>query len=688
MNFMKCWPLSFLCVISILAQPSLPTVISGEASLAELGKTLQITVSDESILHWKEFSIQKGEITQFLQPTEQSWVLNRVVEQNPTEILGTLQSNGQVFLINPYGMVFHEQSQIDTAGFLASTLDILDEDGFKNGEVTFIGDSQNALVHYGRIQAHDGNVVLLGNHIENHGEIQGVECWIAAAQEVLFKPSAEDKVWIRPQMESIKNDEAVGIWNTGTVSCAQVQLLAEGNPYGFAIKQDGSIDALGMESINGKVYLVAEEGRVTHSGNINADNLDSTGGEVHILGKEIGILGDAEIDVSGINGGGTLLIGGDYLGKNSEIPNGELTFVEKNVLIKANAQAEGNAGKVILWADQATYFYGTIDVTGGETSGDGGFVEVSGKYLDFQGFVDRRAPQGKAGELLLDPNNFEIIAGAAISAGVTFGGACGATTYCVTGAGASPATIGNSHLTTNLNAGNVTITTSGGAFDKGEAGNITVSAPVDGTVVPAYSSTFNFTIIANGNITNTASNVENTLLAGGGTMSLQAPNGNITVGGGATLAQFSTSGALNVVTQNLVMNGGTAGGANAILGGVGNLIQVTQDLLMTANVGSPRIGGVNMTINVGRDLIAQSNGPGTVIGGGGPGFDPVTLSVGRNMQVLGPALWPSAGDWNISVGGFLGVIGNAAGNASIAARQVGPPPFWKNERHCRRRYND
>lgn len=238
---------------------------------------------------------------------------------------------------------------------------------------------------------------------------------------------------------------------------------------------------------------------------------------------------NASIDVSGSHDAGTLLIGGDFQGNNPDIRNAQLTFIEKEVKINANATDQWNGGRVILWSDQATYFYGTIDTRGGQNSRDGGFVEISGKYLDFGGFVDRRASNGKAGELLLDPNDFSIIAGAGTSAGVTFGGACGAATYCITGADVSPSTIGNIDLTTNLGAGPVTITTSGGVFDKGEPGDISINAPIDGTVVPPYDSIFDLTFRPDRNL-NVNENVEN-VLPGKGSIIVDAPNGDVLLGG-------------------------------------------------------------------------------------------------------------------------------------------------------------
>ncbi|MGE0670273.1 MAG: hemagglutinin, partial [Parachlamydiales bacterium] len=103
------------------------------------------------------------------------------------------------------------------------------------------------------------------------------------------------------------------------------------------------------------------------------------------------------------------MIGGDYQGKNPEIPNANVTFVGDTVALKADATDCGNGGKVILWGEEGTGFFGEIFARGGELGGDGGFVEVSSPgHLDFNGIADRSSPQGKDGMLFLDPCNVTI----------------------------------------------------------------------------------------------------------------------------------------------------------------------------------------------------------------------------------------------------------------------------------------
>ena len=110
------------CVLAAgaAANPSGMQVVAGQASSVTSGNQLLITNSPGTILNWQQFSIMPGELTRFIQQSSSSTVLNRITGQNPSQILGTLQSNGRVFLINPNGITIGKGATIDVAGFLAS----------------------------------------------------------------------------------------------------------------------------------------------------------------------------------------------------------------------------------------------------------------------------------------------------------------------------------------------------------------------------------------------------------------------------------------------------------------------------------------------------------------------------------------------------------------------------------------
>ena len=97
-----------------------------------------MTNTPGAIINWQQFSIQKDEVTRFLQQNASSAVLNRVTTQNPSVILGSLTSNGRVFLINPNGIAFGQGAVINVAGLAASTLNISDADWHATLEINLM----------------------------------------------------------------------------------------------------------------------------------------------------------------------------------------------------------------------------------------------------------------------------------------------------------------------------------------------------------------------------------------------------------------------------------------------------------------------------------------------------------------------------------------------------------------------
>src|SRR5688572_14146983 len=134
------------------ANPTGPTVIRGQAGFATHGNTLTVTNTPGAIINWQSFSIPSQNVTQFLQQSAASAVLNRVTGATPSTILGQLQSNGRVFLINPNGITIGNGAVIDVAGFVASSLNLSDAD-FVTGRHRFTETpGAGAVVNQGTIK--------------------------------------------------------------------------------------------------------------------------------------------------------------------------------------------------------------------------------------------------------------------------------------------------------------------------------------------------------------------------------------------------------------------------------------------------------------------------------------------------------------------------------------------------------
>lgn len=136
------------------------------------------------------------------------------------------------------------------------------------------------------------------------------------------------------------------------------------------LQRGGTPGAIGNISNAGNL-AVTQGKTITLYGNTVTSTgiLTAPGGTVQMLGNRVGLLDGAQIDVSSNGGRGTVLIGGDFQGKGT-VPNAIRTFVAPGATINADALENGNGGRVIIWADEATGFYGKVSARGGINAGD------------------------------------------------------------------------------------------------------------------------------------------------------------------------------------------------------------------------------------------------------------------------------------------------------------------------------
>jgi filamentous hemagglutinin family protein len=106
---------------SAMANPTGMTVRGGSATATVNGSQLTITTSQNASLNWQSFNIAAGETTIFQQPSSTSIVWNRINDQNPSQIYGSLQANGIVVLLNSSGFYFGPNSFVSAAGLVVST---------------------------------------------------------------------------------------------------------------------------------------------------------------------------------------------------------------------------------------------------------------------------------------------------------------------------------------------------------------------------------------------------------------------------------------------------------------------------------------------------------------------------------------------------------------------------------------
>ena len=662
--------------------PTNPTVVSGSATFSQTANVLTVTNSNGTIINWDTFSIGAGKTTYFQQTSASSAVLNRVVTADPSQIYGTLASNGKVWLVNPAGIMVGASGVIDTGGFVGSTLRIGDADFLANRLNTQATPGAGSFVNKGTITAPSGgSVYLIGASVTNLGTITtpGGETILAAGETVNLIDTGTPGVTVE-----VTGSEG-NVTNLGTV-------LADAGRIGMAgviVRNSGTLNASSVVNEGGRIFLKASKDTyVDGAGRIVATG--TKGGRVEVLGDTVTVKDQAEIDVSGVTGGGTLLVGGDYQGRNPDIQNARNTYVGRDTHLKADAQQSGDGGKVIVWSDDTTTVLGTISARGGNEGGDGGFVETSGyQRLNFDARVDTRAPAGKTGNLLLDPTDLCI----------DYGGSTCSASY------STYSYLSQDSLNGNLSSTNVTLQTDGaGAYGgnvviknaTGITGNSTYGLSIlayggaggtgDITIENSnLNSLTNLTLVAGWD--GVASPNESNVLAGKGNINVSQSTlsaGTIQIYGGADLSFGSTTagsgtaitstGTMSIVGRNIIARGSnTATAYSASTGyGAGVLIKSGGAQYVKADTSSGYIalyGGEVSNSSYGGQLVyggsavIQSSGSQTVVAKG------VYLKAGAlghdNAAVLeaygSQAVTVYAGGIGIYGGGTTGSYNNFAG---------------------------
>ena len=335
--------------------------------------------------------------------------LYRVVGNNASQILGTLNSNGSLFLVNQNGILFGNGAEVNVGNIVASSMDISNDD-FVKGNYRFVaGSVLGAVENRGVIKSqNEGYIVLLGNTVNNSGTLvaNNGSVVLGSAQEATLDFFGNGLVKAKLSGDALE----ATVKNSGFIQADGGLVQLATNARAAAINISGIVEANQLVERDGVIRLEGgDNAKVQVSGKLLAKGEQTTGGTIEVTGEQVALLDGALLDASGDTGGGKVLVGGDYQGKNAAVYNSRTAYIASGATIKADATQEGDGGKVIVWADDLTRYYGNISAQGGSVSGNGGFVEVSGKEnLDFHGKVNVAAANGLGGTLLLDPTNIVL----------------------------------------------------------------------------------------------------------------------------------------------------------------------------------------------------------------------------------------------------------------------------------------
>ncbi|WP_424192674.1 beta strand repeat-containing protein [Ampullimonas aquatilis] len=575
--------------------PTNPTVISGSATITVggAGNHVQtITNSPNTIIQWGSFSIGASETTHFQQQSAQSSVLNRVnAGASASQILGHLTSNGQVFLVNPNGVVIGNGAIIDTAVFYASTLKLNDDD-FKNGLLKFDGTTGTvgSIQINGTVRSTNGDVYLIAKSITNNGSltVEKGNAVLAAGDKVTILGRGLDNISF--ELQSTNNSvvnlghleaNAVGLFasqlrhsgdiraNAVTTAAGQVVLLAKNN---LETTSASSITAAAASNGNGGTIRLHSDWDAQVGGKLTARSGDAggQGGTIETSVYDHIVIDNIQVDASSSNAQhGTWLIGASHLDILG-CANAAIACVSSNASSVTESSLESALANIHIQTDEFVKAFSLSGFTGN------GLTLQNHMGLNIE---TSNITTGTGIDLTAIPTVTTQGAGIRLATGSLNGGTQA------------------QGLTANIAAGNLTAT----KLQAADTANVAVQG--NGSISIADINTASNQIADAGNVALTAANQ---IMVGNINASVQ-PNAVAAYGQGGQVALTAKAIQIN---GNIDVSGTAAKSANQAGAAAGSIIVLANegDLTLAANSQLLAKGGAGFPGN---------NGTGNTVGGAG-----------------------------------------------------------------------
>ena len=260
----RLWPLTLLAAAgrtvgaAELAPEALPsggTVVGGQVDITTDGARMDIAQDTQrAIINWQNFDIGSEARVYFFQPNDTSVTLNRVSGPTASRIEGQLTANGQVFLVNPNGVLFGGGARVNASALVASTLNIRDDD-FLTGHYAFSG-AGGAIENLGTISTTPGGyLAFIAPTITNAGTLSAPQGTVALG--------AGERVTL-----NFSGNRLVGL----SVGAETLDTLIDNRE---AIRTEGGailLTAAGAEAVTRSV--------INHAGVLEASSLTEDGGHI------------------------------------------------------------------------------------------------------------------------------------------------------------------------------------------------------------------------------------------------------------------------------------------------------------------------------------------------------------------------------------------------------------------------
>jgi len=329
-SFLFSYP-SFSC-----AGPVGGNIVGGVGHIHASGLTTNIHQNSAALaINWDSYNLSASEVVNYLQPDASSIALNRITGNSGSQILGQINANGQVVLVNPNGVFFGATASVNVGGLIASGLDIKPID-FMNGDYVFrsIDGTRGAVINGGILNASlGGSIALIGQQVTNEGLISANlgAVNLAAGKEAILTFDSEGLMGVKITRAVLQDELGVdpAILNRGEITAQSGRVLLTASQ-----SQDIFSQAVNSNGIEQATSVV-----------VNADGSFTLGGGADVVNTgtvdvSADISADVSVDASATGGDGGQIV---VLGEN----------ITSSGILKADS-ATGNGGDIELHATQTT----------------------------------------------------------------------------------------------------------------------------------------------------------------------------------------------------------------------------------------------------------------------------------------------------------------------------------------------
>ena len=669
---------------AVLANPLGDVVTSGSAAVSHPSSnyTTVKQTSESVVIDWSSFNVGAGQATQFVQPNASAIAVNRVGGANASQILGTLDANGRIVLINGNGVLFGKDAQVNVGALIATSTDGSDKDVL-SGNFTIAGKQSARVVNQGQINAASGGLVaLVAPSVTNTGIVNAKLGTVALGAANKFTVDFAGGGLVSFAAQGDVNAQASAS-NMGTLSGANVSMTAhaaEGVATGV-VNMNGTILAQGAYQSGGTIVLDAGNGALITTGTLNA---------------------------AGTSGGGSIETSGQTASISGHITagqGGQWKVDPEDLTIDSNAAATINGALNVGTSVQEQTTSGAASGSGNQTAGAGDIIIASGLSwnttatltLDAYHSLNINAPIAitGAGNLVLQYNdaatdgalNINSLAGADVAYSDVIGGTTqGSLTInshvytlennlAQLAADIATTPAGNFALANSYNAsgdnsgspysGPVIATTFAGNFEG--LGNTILNLSIDSETSPADQAVGLFRIVDG--------NISDLTLSGGSVI------GNEDVGALAAIDYGNVTNVhSSVAVTGFYLVGGLLGESGGIVSNSDSSGAITGRLVDVLSSGEPTsVGGLIGQVDSGSVTGSHASGNVTALGGdeiGGligytNGNNGVTVSNSYATGAVDAGVDASTFTAGASVGGLIGDNGGAVFNSYATGAVLG-----------------